>query len=220
MVLKLYAGARASGGSAVVALVLAVKKIPYQHVFIDMGAKQNKSPEHLARHPFGQIPAIEDDGFVVHETRAICKYLENKYPGQGVKLAPALDDIKGQAMYDQALSVELCNFYRPMLRVVQEVVFNKMFGKDVDEANLADGLNDLGIKLDVYEKILGKQKYIAGNELSLVDFYHLIYAPSMAPAGVDIMTTEQRPNVKRWWNELITYPAWVKLNEEGIKSTA
>ncbi|KAF7296910.1 Glutathione S-transferase [Mycena indigotica] len=215
MVLQLFAGHSFYGGGAVVAVVLAMKKIPYQFVLVDMAKKQHKSPEHKARHPFGQLPALDDDGFVIYETRAICKYLENKYPGQGVRLAPPLSDIKGQAMYDQMLSVELCDFYRPMLRVAQEVIFKPMFGAETNQANLTDGVNDLGMKLDVYEGILAKQKYIAGNELSLVDLYHLIYAPGLAPAGVDIMTRAERPHVARWWNELISTPTYVKLKAEG-----
>nr|GAT61306.1 glutathione S-transferase [Mycena chlorophos] len=220
MVLKLYAGARVSGGSAVVALVLALKKIPYEYILVDMANKENKSAEHLKRHPYGQIPVLDDDGFILYETRAICKYLENKFPGQGMRLAPAMTDVKGQALFDQAASVEVADFYRPMLKVVQEVVFNKMMGRPTNQANLDDGLKDFGSKLDVYEQLLAKQKYTAGNELSLVDLYHLTYAPSLEPAGVNILQSESRPNVKRWWNELIGLPAWVQLKGEGYKHVA
>jgi glutathione S-transferase len=29
-----------------------------------------KSPEHLARHPFGRVPVLEHDGFSLYETQA------------------------------------------------------------------------------------------------------------------------------------------------------
>ena len=93
-----------------------------------------------------------------------------------------------------------------------------MMGLPTNQANLEEGLKDWGVKLDVYEKTLGKQKYTAGDvrfsvpysvllhsadnlpgaqELSLVDLYHLVYAPSLQPAGVDILQSAERPNVKR-----------------------
>lgn len=44
---------------------------------VSLGAEQ-KSPEHLARQPFGQAPAIEDDGLVLHESGAIALYIAER----------------------------------------------------------------------------------------------------------------------------------------------
>jgi glutathione S-transferase len=40
--------------------------------FRHMNFGESKSPEHLARHAFGRIPAFEHDGFALYETQAIC----------------------------------------------------------------------------------------------------------------------------------------------------
>ena len=48
--------------------------IPYEVRFVTLGAEQS-SPEHLARQPFGQAPAIEDNGLVLHESGAIALYM-------------------------------------------------------------------------------------------------------------------------------------------------
>lgn len=58
MVLKYYASSHLSGGGAIVALVLVEKQIPFEHVRVDMAAKEHKTPEFLAMHPFGQVPVI------------------------------------------------------------------------------------------------------------------------------------------------------------------
>lgn len=58
MVLKLYAGWAPLGGRAAVAMTLFEKQIPFELVLIDMRAGEHKSPEHLARQPFGLVPAI------------------------------------------------------------------------------------------------------------------------------------------------------------------
>jgi len=51
--------------------------LAYDVRLVSLGAEQ-KSPEHLARQPFGQAPAIEDDGLVLHESGAIALYIAEK----------------------------------------------------------------------------------------------------------------------------------------------
>ncbi len=51
--------------------------IPYKVRHVSLGSEQ-KSPEHLARQPFGQAPAIEEDGLTLHESGAIVLYIGEK----------------------------------------------------------------------------------------------------------------------------------------------
>jgi glutathione S-transferase len=48
--------------------------LPYKVRHVALGPEQN-SPEHLARQPFGQAPAIEEDGLVLFESGAIALYI-------------------------------------------------------------------------------------------------------------------------------------------------
>lgn len=50
---------------------------PYDVRFVTLGDEQ-KSKSHLARQPFGQAPAIEDDGLTLHESGAIALYVAEK----------------------------------------------------------------------------------------------------------------------------------------------
>ena len=50
---------------------------PYDVRLVSLGPEQ-RSPEHLARQPFGQAPAIEDDGLILHESGAIALYIAEK----------------------------------------------------------------------------------------------------------------------------------------------
>lgn len=50
-----------------VRLVLEEKAAEYQLIEIDILKGDHKSPEHLARHPFGRVPAFEHDGFTLYE---------------------------------------------------------------------------------------------------------------------------------------------------------
>src|SRR5882762_2002596 len=65
----------------VVRMFMAEKglKIPSQD--IDLMGGENRKPDHLARNPHGQMPALElDDGSFVSEILAICEYLEDINP--------------------------------------------------------------------------------------------------------------------------------------------
>ncbi|KAF7295703.1 Glutathione S-transferase [Mycena indigotica] len=167
---------------------------------------------------FGQVPYIDDDGFILYESRAICRYLNKKYPGS--ELTPTPGDIKAEALFDQAWSVETSHFHAAMLKLVTFVVFYPFYGRTVEPEALAEAQKELEAKLDVYETILSKQKYIAGDKLSLVDLFHLSHGPLLTRyADIRVMYDEKRPNVLRWWKEITAYPEWVRLEkQEAIKS--
>ena len=51
--------------------------LPYGVRTVALGPEQ-RSPEHLARQPFGQAPVIEEDGLVLFESGAIALYVAGK----------------------------------------------------------------------------------------------------------------------------------------------
>ena len=71
----------------------------------------------------------------------------------------------------------------------------RLTGVPADEELFQSLLTDLGKKLDVYEQILSKQKYLAGDEVTLADLSHLPYAELLGQVGAKIF--EERPNVSR-----------------------
>ncbi|MGZ3689032.1 MAG: glutathione S-transferase family protein, partial [Bdellovibrionota bacterium] len=61
--------------------------LPFELQELDFEKKENESPSHLAKHPMGAVPVLEDGGLVMFESNAICAYLADKYIEKG--LAPA-----------------------------------------------------------------------------------------------------------------------------------
>ena len=57
MVLKVH-GYTESPATKLVVAVLREKIIPYKFVLVDMGKGEHKSPEHLEKQPYGQVPYI------------------------------------------------------------------------------------------------------------------------------------------------------------------
>jgi len=216
MVLKLY-GFPYSTCTARVATVLHEKKIPYELVVIDLAKGAQKSPEFVAVQPFGQVPYIDDDGFILFESRAICRYLATKYADQGTKLIPNASDIKATALFEQAASIETANFDVFASKAGFEAVIKKSKpGMVTDQAVVDSCVAMLTAKLDGYEVILGKQKYLAGDELTVADLFHLPYGAMLAKFGCTLMTTKG-PNVARWWNEITSRPSWQAV-KDGTKS--
>ena len=60
MVLKLY-GVYRSPWVRLVAAVLHEKQVPFELVSVDLANREQKLPEYLAKHPFGQVPYIVCD---------------------------------------------------------------------------------------------------------------------------------------------------------------
>ena len=64
------------------------KALPYERKVLSFSAGDTKKPEFLALNPRGQVPTIDDDGFVLYESNAIVEYLDEAYPGCGSPLFP------------------------------------------------------------------------------------------------------------------------------------
>ncbi|CAB4478672.1 unnamed protein product [Rhizophagus irregularis] len=86
-----------------------------------------KSPEYLAtKHPFGKIPSLNDDGFQIYETRAIARYLINKYQGTKTSTVLIPSDVQIAALVEQFISVEASHFTRPLSKLIVQLVFKNV----------------------------------------------------------------------------------------------
>ncbi|KAF9447257.1 glutathione S-transferase [Macrolepiota fuliginosa MF-IS2] len=206
MVLKLY-GHNISPPSRLVATILYEKEIPFEFISVDLRGGAQKTPDHLAKQPFGQVPVIDDDGFILYESRAIIQYLDEKYPNQGTKLIPT--DPRERALFNQAVFTETSSFNRYAGPLFVELVIKKFGGREIDATKVEQLTKDLGEKLDVYEQILSKQKYLAGDKLTLADLQHIPVADGISGAQCNLI--QERPNVARWFNDLSSRRSWQKV---------
>ncbi|WEW58381.1 glutathione S-transferase [Emydomyces testavorans] len=160
MVLKLY-GSPVSTATRCVAMVLHEKQVPFEFISVDLAKKEQKAPEYLAHQPFGQVPYIDEDGFILYESRAIAQYIATKYADQGTPLIPK--DLKEFALSLQGASIEVSHFDPFVSKLLHEKYINPLYGLPTDEQVVKRSVELLNTRLDVYEQILSKQKYIGGN---------------------------------------------------------
>ncbi|OAA60530.1 Glutathione S-transferase protein [Niveomyces insectorum RCEF 264] len=211
MVLKLYGSAMST--SRVLVTILE-KDLPYEFILVDIAKGDHKSEDFRRLQPFGKVPALDDDGFVMFESRAICKYLARKYPS-GTKLIPDEGDHKAYAAFEQACSVEQSYFAAAAETLGYELYIKRAKGLGVpDEARVAQAEADLETVLAVYDEILARQKYLAGDEVTLADLFHLPNAAALK-AGKWRETIEKYPHVDKWLAGLQARSAWPKAAAEA-----
>jgi glutathione S-transferase len=210
MVLKLY-GSALSGSTRRVALVLREKEVPYEFVLVDMSKAEHKTPEYLKNQPFGQVPYIDDDGFILFESRAICRYIAAKYPAQGAtRTLPT--DVKTKAKFEEAASVEVAHFDSHVSAYLYETLIKEKYrGLEPNEALVKGYLEKIDATLKVYEQILSNQKYIAGDELSLIDLFHLPSGAVLKRVKPEVFANT--PHVAKWLETLEARPAWIPIKD-------
>lgn len=182
---------------------LAEKGQKADFVVVDITKGDHKNSDHLARQPFGQIPALDDDGFVLYESRAIIRYVDETMAGP--KLTPA--DPKGRALMEQWMSVETSNFTPHAMKVIYQRYFYPFRGLPCDEAIVKEGSEAAGRAVDVMDRQLAKTRFLTGAQFTLADICFMPYVEYLfASRAGEII--ESRKNVARWWNEVSTRPSW------------
>jgi glutathione S-transferase len=173
---------------------------PFELVTIDFAKGEYKQPPHMARQPFGQVPAIDDDGFALYESRAIARYIDGKAGG---KLTPT--DAKQRARMEQWISVETENFTPHAMKFVYEHIFKRPQTEDV----LKHAAERLDLACSVLDKNLAGKTFLVGDQFTIAD---ITYAPYIEYAintpAKDIFA--KHANVMSWWGRVFERPSWRK----------
>lgn len=101
---KVYGPALSTAVSRVLAC-LNEKEIQFQLISLNMSKAEHKKPDFLKIHPFGQVPAYQDDDISLFESRAICRYVCEKNGEKGNKELYGTNPL-AKASIDQWLEAE------------------------------------------------------------------------------------------------------------------
>jgi glutathione S-transferase len=159
-----------------------------------------KGEPHISRHPFGRVPVLEHDGYLLYETQAILRYLDRALPSP--PLAPAEPRAAGRM--DQLMNI--CDWYlfQGVANVIgfQRVVKPRLMGQPADEAAIAQAMPKANAVFEELSRLLGGKTYLAGETVSLAD---LMVAPqldffSATPEWAPL--TAQRANLVAWLDRM------------------
>jgi glutathione S-transferase len=167
---------------------------------------ENIPASYLAMHPFKRVPALVHAGFVVYETQAITRYVDDGF--EGPKLQP--QEPRESARCNQIISIVDSYAYWPLVRqVFSNGVFRPLMKLQADEKEFQRGLEAAPRVLSALERLAGEGRYLCGHQTSIADI-HL--APMI---GYFVMAEEGRallqkyPRLDHWWSEFSKRPAFV-----------
>jgi glutathione S-transferase len=188
-------------------LALEEKGVAHELVEVDMLSGKHHEPAHLARNPFGPVPAFEHDGFVLYETDAIIRYIDDVAPGP--KLTPG--NAKDRARMSQIIGINNSYAYPAIIgKLFWQRCVTPMMGGQPDDQVVKDCLPRVELCLAEIERIMGDGPWLAGPAVSLAD---LMLAPvaaymTMTPESEALMA--KRPGLARWWQAMSARPSMAK----------
>jgi len=204
-------GLAASTCTRRVLFAAALLNVPIELVPIDWLKGQQKSPEHLKKQPFGKIPVLEQGDFVLYESRAITRYLNDSISSSHA-LIP--QEPKAKALFEQWASIELGTYDGPIGSILYNTVFIKFHpGAVADTEAIKSNHEKLKLSLPVLDKQLSQHNYIAGNTISLVDIWitpNLWQLQQGSPEDAKLII-DAHPNIAAWWKRVTGTPEWQKI---------
>jgi len=180
-----------------VRLALAEKGVA--HELVSVGISEFRSEAHLARHPFGKIPAFEHDGFMLYETQAIMRYVDEAFPA--APLQPI--EVQPFARMNQIMGI-VDNYLTPCL--LANVVFQRMvaprIGRATDEAAVSEALPKVRHCLGEIARLADDRQFLAGDTVTLADLMAIpqIYYFKKFPEGVAQLA--ELPALAAWANRM------------------
>ena len=197
-------GLQRSVYTRVARLALAEKQVPHGLCEVEIFGPDGVPPAHLARHPFGRIPALDHDGFLLYETSAITRYVDEAFDG------PALQprEPAQRARMNQIIGLLDAYAYRPLVwGVFVQRVRLPLQSQATDEEEVRRSLAAADTVLGVLERWAGGGGYLFGAALTLADLhaYPMLRYFSLASEGDAAL--QRHPKLAAWFARMQARPS-------------
>src|ERR1700742_3480901 len=174
--------------------------LDYQHV--DLLKGESRTPDYLAINPAGRTPTLVDGDFKLWESNAIMQYLAAQKPSS---LWP--DNTRARADISRWQCWQLAHWGKESC---EPLIFNRLVKKlfnmgPPDEAAVAKGLECFNRDASTLDAHLGKQAYLAGNDITIADF--AVASPLFHAQGADLPLTPYK-NIQAWFGRVSALPCW------------
>ena len=182
-----------------VRIVLEEKDVAYRLQPVDIFSGEGQSPEHLARHPFGKIPAFEHAGLVIYETSAIARYIDDAFAGP--PLQPA--DPATRARMDQIIGVIDNYAYDAFVwKVFVERNAETFLQRPTDEAVIIAAMPMARTIMSALETLAGDGTWLCADAVSLADCWlvPVMHYLTTTPEGGELLATSTR--LSNWWQAI------------------
>jgi len=184
-------------------IFLAEKGITVPTEQVDMMAKQHMTPEYTAINPLQRMPALVlDDGTIITESIAICRYFEVLQPepplfGIGAKEIALVEMWNRRA--ELSLFFPVAQVFRHTHPAMKELEVPQVPAwAEANKPRVIDFLRVLDAELK-------SRPFIAGEHYTVADITALCAVDFMRPARIAM--PDEFANVKRWHAEVAARPS-------------
>lgn len=198
----LYDGGRAPNPRRV-RIFLKEKGIEVPLRQVNIGTLEHKSAAYAAINPFQRVPSLVlDDGTVITESIAICRYFEALHPEPPLFGQTPLE-VAMIEMWNRRLEIHLflavANVFRHLHPGMKALEVPQV--PDWGEANKPRVQECLRL----IDGVLKERRYIAGNDFTVADITGLVALDLMKPAK--LVVAEELAHVRRWHADMAARPS-------------
>jgi glutathione S-transferase len=200
--MKLYDGGRAPNPRRV-RIFLAEKGVSVPIEQVDLGALEHKSAEFSALNPLQRVPALVlDDGAVLTESIAICRYFEAVQPeprlfGRGAREEAWVE--MWQRRLELHLLFPVAHVFRNQHPAMKDMEVPQVPAwAEANKPRIADFVAFL-------DRELQNRRFIAGDRYTVADITGLVALDFMKPAKLTL--EDGLSNLRRWHVELSARPS-------------
>jgi glutathione S-transferase len=199
--MKLYDGGRAPNPRRV-RIFLSEKGMSVPIERIDLAALEHKSAEFTALNPLQRVPVLVlDNGTVITESIAICRYFEEQQPkpalfGEGAKERSEIE------MWQRRMELGLMSLVTGSFQHTHEFFKGRI--KQVPEWGAICKENAL-LRMAWMDGQLATRKFIAGDKYSVADITAMVAIDFGRPTGIRI--APELENLTRWHQDVSSRPS-------------
>jgi glutathione S-transferase len=184
-------------------IFLAEKGIAVPTEQVDIMSKQHKTPEYAAINPLQRMPVLVlDDGTIITESIAICRYFEALQPEPPL-FGTQAKDVALVEMWNRRCEINffsnVASVFRHLHPAMKELEVPQV--AEWGEAN-KPRVMDFLVLLD---RELNSRPFIAGERFSVADITALVAYDFMKPAKLAV--PETLANVRRWHADVSARPS-------------
>ena len=176
-------------------------EIPIQEISIMEG--EHKQEEYKKISPSSKVPALElDDGTVITESMAICRYLELLHPEPALFGSSKVEQAKIE-MESRRIELELMLPIASAFRHTHPAAA-ALENPQIEEYGIAQRENAIN-RLNLLDEELGEQKFIAGDDYSVADITALCAIDFGGLAQIEVPSS--LVNLSRWLENMRSRPS-------------
>ena len=188
----------------VVLMFLEEKGAVIDRAFVDIMKGENRTPDFVAKNPFGQVPLLEmDDGTYLSESTAICGYIEEKFPTPAL-IGSTAEERAVTSMLIRRLDYDVVGPMTTAFRGSEGLPMFQSRMRCLPEA--ADGLKACARDgLAAFDALLAGKTWLAGDRFTLADI--LLYCLTEFGKMVGQPLPESLANLAAWSERVAARPS-------------